>query len=258
MLESKTVLIAGVGSGLGAECARLAIRDGANVVLGARTESQLEAVATEVDPGGGRSAWLRCDIADASDCESLAAAAVEKFGAVDAVVQVAAFEWAFGGLFESDFDAWRTAFDTNVIGAMQLMRAVVPRMKEQGGGSVVLIGSQSMYKPALPQPGYAASKGALLSAMYYLVDEFGPDAIRVNMVVPSWMWGPPVQRFIKGEAKQQGKTPEEVLAAITAKIPLGRMAADEDVAEAVMFFCSDRSQMISGQTLMVNAGEIMR
>ncbi len=76
-------------------------------------------------------------------------------------------------------------------------------MKARGGGAVVLIGSQSMFKPSLPQAGYAASKGALLSAMYYFADELGPDNIRCNMVVPSWMWGPPVEMFVKGQAKQK-------------------------------------------------------
>ncbi len=71
-----------------------------------------------------------------------------------------------------------------------MLRPVATAMKAGGGGSVVLIGSQSMFQPALPQSGYAASKGALLSAMYYLADELGADNIRCNMVVPSWMWGP--------------------------------------------------------------------
>ena len=80
-------------------------------------------------------------------------------------------------------------------------------MKAGGGGSVVLIGSQSMFQPALPQSGYAASKSALLSAMYYLVDELGPDNIRCNMVIPSWMWGPNVEMYVTGTAKQPGRSP---------------------------------------------------
>ncbi len=258
ILQDKTVVITGVGTGLGAEMARLCIRDGANVVLGARTESQLEAVAKEVDPSGERTAWARTDITDVASCEALVATTVERFGALDAIVQVAAFELAFGGLHDSNFEDWRKAFDTNVIGTMQLLQAVAPKMKELGGGSIVLIGSQSMYLPLIPQAGYAASKGALLSSMYYLTKELGPDAIRVNMVVPSWMWGPPVQLWIRGSAKQQGVSEEEVLGEITKNIPLRGIAADEDVAEAAIFLCSDRSRMITGQTLMVNAGEIMR
>ena len=103
---------------------------------------------------------------------------------------MAAYENVWGGLYDLKFEAWRKAFETNVIGALTVIRPVAEAMKAGGGGSVVLIGSQSMFQPALPQGGYAASKSALLSAMYYLCDELGPDNIRCNMVVPSWMWGP--------------------------------------------------------------------
>ena len=258
MLEGKTVIVTGVGAGLGREVACQCARDGANVVLGARTPAQLEAVAKEADSSGERTLTVPTDITQPADCERITAEAVKRFGRVDALVQVAAYENVFGGLADTDFESWRRAFDTNVVGSLQLLRPVAASMKRTGGGSLVLIGSQSMYLPLLPQAGYAASKGALASAMYYLADELGPDKIRVNMVVPSWMWGPPVQMFVKLEAAQQGRSEAEVLADITRKIPLREIAADEDVANAVAFLASDRARMITGQTLLVNAGELMR
>jgi NAD(P)-dependent dehydrogenase (short-subunit alcohol dehydrogenase family) len=258
ILRGKTVIVAGVGSGLGSEVARLCVRDGANVVLAARTEAQLEAVAKELDPTGARAAWSRTDIASADDCQRLVAVAEERFGGADALVQVAAYERVFGGLLETDFDSWRRAFDTNVLGSLQLLRAAVPGMKVRGGGAIVLIGSQSMFLPLMPQMGYAASKGALLSSMYYLAKELGPDRIRVNMVVPSWMWGPPVQGYVSYQAKKRGVPEREVLDGITRGLPLREIAADEDVAEAVVFLASDRARMITGQSLLVNAGEWMR
>jgi NAD(P)-dependent dehydrogenase (short-subunit alcohol dehydrogenase family) len=124
--------------------------------------------------------------------------------------------------------------------------------------SLVLVGSQAMYLPQLPQAGYAASKAGLLSAMYYLAQELGPDKIRVNMVVPSWMWGPPVQAFVKLRAAQEGVPEEEIVAEITGRIPLGEIVPDEDVAEAILWLASERSRGITGQTLMVNGGELMR
>ncbi|MGH0030837.1 MAG: SDR family oxidoreductase [Myxococcota bacterium] len=258
ILEDRTVLVTGVGAGLGAEVARCAVRDGANVVLAARTEAVLEKTAAELDPSGERVAFARTDITDPADCEALVALATKRFGAAHALVQVAAYELAFGGLEDADLEAWQKAFDTNVLGSYKLVRAVAPEMKRAGGGSIVLIGSQSMFVPQLPQAGYAASKGALLSTMYYLADELGKDGIRVNMVVPSWMWGPPVQAYLKFEAKKQGTTEEALLADITSRIPLGEMAADEDVAEAAVFLASERARRITGQNLMVNSGELMR
>lgn len=97
MLDGRTVLVSGVGAGLGREVARGALRDGARVVLAARTESVLESTAKELDPTGERVAWRRADITSAEDCAALAALAGERFGALHAVVQVAAYEGAFGG-----------------------------------------------------------------------------------------------------------------------------------------------------------------
>lgn len=258
ILEGKTVLVTGVGTGLGREVAEVALRDGANLVIAARTQSTLTQTAKELDPSGGRVAFAATDINDAQACEALVAVARERFGGVDALVQVAAFELSFGGLHDTDFESWRKAFETNVLGALTMIRAVHPEMKRGGGGSIVLIGSQSSFLPAMPQAGYAASKGALLSAMYYLTQELGPDDVRVNMVVPSWMWGPPVEAFLQGKAKGEGRTLEEVRDEITRGFPLRRMTEDGEVAEAVAFFASDRARAITGQYLLVNAGEHMR
>jgi NAD(P)-dependent dehydrogenase (short-subunit alcohol dehydrogenase family) len=243
---------------LGREVARLALRDGARVVLAARTESVLEQAAQELDPSGERVAFTRADITSAEDCEALTAVAVERFERIDAMVQVAAYEGAFGGLHDADFERWRQSFEINVLGSMTLIRAIAPRIKSAGGGSVVLIGSQAMYQRQMPHAGYAASKGALLSSMYYLAHELGADRIRVNMVVPSWMWGPPVQAYVKVQAKTEGRPESAIVEDITSRIPLGEIVPDEDVAEAAVFLASERARCITGQTLMVNGGEMMR
>src|SRR3974390_568337 len=142
ILEEKTVLVTGVGKGLGRECAASALRDGANVVVAARTAEALEATAAELDPSGERIAVHPTDITDAESCAALVETATRRFGSVDALIQVAAYENVWGGLYELDFKAWRKAFDTNVLGALTVIRPVATAMKESGGGSVVLIGSQ--------------------------------------------------------------------------------------------------------------------
>ena len=181
-----------------------------------------------------------------------------RFGTVDALIQVAAFEHAWGGLFKTKFDDWRKAFDTNVIGALTLLRPVATAMKAAGGGSVVLIGSQSMFRPQMPQAGYAASKSALLTAMYYLTDELGPDNIRCNMVIPSWMWGPPVEMLVTGRAAHEGRSEADVLNDIVGDFPLRRMTEDGEVADVAAFFASDYAKAVTGQYLLVNSGELLR
>src|SRR5213080_1766244 len=231
LLEGKTVIVTGVGAGLGRECAAGALREGANVVIAARTKEALDSAAAELDPDGKRVAAQPTDITDADACAALVDVAMARFGSVDALIQVAAFEYVFGGLRDSNLDDWRKAFETNVLGALTVLRPVADAMKQSGGGSVVLIGSQATFKPNLPQAGYAASKGALLSAMYYLADELGADNIRCNMVVPSWMWGPAVKGFVEGKAKHKGVPVDEVVHEIVGKFPLRRMTEDAEVAD---------------------------
>lgn len=258
ILDGKTVVVVGAGPGLGAEVARGAVRDGARVVLAARTPAKLEQLAAELDPAGERVACVPADVTDEAACEALAAATSERFGAVHGVVQVAALDAVFGSVRDGKLDDWRTTFETNTLGPVRLARAFAPRLAEAGGGSLVWIASQAMRVPTTDQPAYAASKGALHTAMFYMVRELGPDRIRVNLVVPTWMWGPPVEAYVSFKAQKEGRSSEEVVAEITARMPLGEIPADEDVAEAVLFLWSDRARMITGQTLYVNAGEFMQ
>jgi NAD(P)-dependent dehydrogenase (short-subunit alcohol dehydrogenase family) len=199
------------------------------------------------------------DITDQEQCDALMAAAAKRFGSVDAVVQVAALDTLFGNLESTTAEDLGKAVAVNVAGAIQIARAAVPHMENAGGGSIVLIGTQSMWHPpTFPQLAYASSKGGLLSAMYHLVRELGPKKIRVNMVVPTWMWGPPVEMFVRMESKRRGVSEEEVIESITQNMPLGEIPKDDDVANACIFFCSDHSRMITGESLLVNAGEILR
>jgi len=259
ILESKTVVVTGVGPGLGREVAQVSLRDGANVVVGARNALKLEKIATDLEPSGERIAYVRTDITDSASCDALMKAAEERFGGVDAVVQVAALDTLFGSLQSTSIEDWQASMTTNVIGTLQLVRSAVEPLKRRGGGSIVLIGSQSMWDPPkMPQIAYASAKGALASAMLHITHELGPEKIRINMVIPTWMWGPPVEGFVKWQSQERDLPEEEIVGEITSRMPLGEIPADEDVAEAVAFFCSDRSRMITGQTLLVNAGELLR
>jgi NAD(P)-dependent dehydrogenase (short-subunit alcohol dehydrogenase family) len=258
ILAGKTVVVSGVGPGLGGEIARCTSRDGANVVVAARNAGKLEKIAAQLDPSGQRVASHAFDITDAAACDGLVAFAEKRFGGVDALVQVAALDAVFGTLETTTADDWRRVMEVNVIGTTQLCRSAVPAMRRRGGGSIVLIGSQSYaHPPDTPQLAYASSKGALMSAMYQMAEELGKDRIRVNTVVPTWMWGPPVEGYVKWQAKERGVSEAEVKAGIAARFPIGEIPADDDVAEVVTLFCSDRMRMVTGQFLRVDGGEKM-
>jgi NAD(P)-dependent dehydrogenase (short-subunit alcohol dehydrogenase family) len=257
ILEGKTVIVSGVGPGLGREIGVAAARDGAEVMLAARTEANLIKAAEEIDPTGQRVAWQVTDVTDPAQCDRLAQATVDRFGKIDAVVNNAALDAVFGGLEDADFSVWRSTMEINLIGSLQLSQSALPSLKKQGG-SIVFIGSQAMYWSQVPQAAYAASKAALIGAISHLAVELGPYKIRVNTVVPSWMWGPPVEMYVNMTARSQNVPPQQVIDGIAATMPLKEIPTDGDVAEAVIFFASDRARMITGQSLLVNAGQYIR
>ncbi|MCX5333385.1 SDR family oxidoreductase [Streptomyces sp. NBC_00140] len=259
LLTGKTVVVSGVGAGLGHQVAAAVVRDGGNAVLGARTEANLAKSAAEIDPDGAHTAYRPTNITDEQQCVALAELAGERFGRIDAVVHVAAWDSYFGGIEDADFTTWQSVIDVNLLGSLRMTRACLPALK-RCGGSVVFIGTQSsVAAPSqVRQAAYAASKGALTSAMYSLARELGPHRIRVNTVLPGWMWGPPVQAYVQFTAHTEGVEESEVLVRLTERMALPDLATDGDVADAAVFLASDRARAITGQSLLVNAGELMR
>jgi len=259
LLTGRTVVVSGVGAGLGHQVAAAVVREGGNAVLGARTEAQLAKSARDIDPDGARTAHLSTDITDEGQCVRLAELAVSRFGGIDAVVQVAAWDSYFGGVEDADFETWRSVMDVNLLGTLRMTRACLPALKE-GGGAVVFIGTQSaVAAPSqVKQAAYAASKGALTSVMYSLARELGPHRVRVNSVLPGWMWGPPVEAYVRFTAQAEGVPETAVLERLTRRMALPELATDGDVADAAVFLASPRARAITGQSLLVNAGELMR
>ncbi len=258
-LDSKTIIVAGTGPGLGRETALASYRQGANVVIVARTAAKLDAIAQEVDATGERVAKVTADITDEGDCHAIIQAAVDRFGSVDGIVNVAVRSGDQGGLqLAGDFSAWRETFEVNVFGTMRLIQFALDELKKSKG-AVVMVNAQTYHAPppGQIQIAYASSKAALTGAMRHLAAEIGPDGIRVNEVTPGWMLGPPVEHYIERTATERGVDPGTVLAELTAQWPLRRMATDGDVAEAIAFLLSERAAGITGQTLMVNAGHVM-
>lgn len=257
ILQGRTVLVTGVGPGLGRSCVRLALRDGANVVAVARNAERLAAIAAEFDPAGERVVALPGDVTDQRSCEDAAEAAVRRFGALHAVVNVAALDTRHGAFDRLSDEDWSANLTVNVLGAVHVVRAAVPRLRASGGGALVLIGSQASLRPvaAVPQSAYGAAKAALLSLARDLAEELGPSKIRVNTVIPTWMWGPNVELYCRWQSGVRGIAAGEVKREIEQSMALREMPTDSDVAEAAVFLASQRARMITGQSLLVNAGD---
>jgi len=255
-LDGKTILVSGVGPGLGSETARIALREGANVVAAARQIDRLRGICAELDPSGDRIEAVQADILDPASCASLVDAVLARFGKLDGIVHVAALDAVFGMLEGADLEEWRRTYEMNVFGSMQLVQAAIPALKD-GGGSVVFIGTQSTDLPRVPQFAYASSKSALRTLGRLLAVELGPSGVRVNNVIATWMWGPPVQMYVQMTAQSRDVDEQVVIDEIASNMALRVIPEDDDVAEMSCFLMSDRARMVTGQTIWVNAGEFI-
>lgn len=256
LLKDKRCIVSGIGPGLGKEIAMAFAREGADIALGARTESYLDEVRGEIEALGRRAVHVRTDITDQAQCDALVQATVEAFGGVDVLVHNAFAPDVFQPFEDVDLAAWRQIMDVNLFGSLQLTKSVIPHMKAQASGSIVFVNSMIMRKVLPLQGGYATSKGALMTAAQVLAKELGPHKIRVNSIVPGWMWGPGVQMYTEMLAAGSGRTAQDHYDEIAAEIPLGEIPPDDDCANAAVFFASDLSSVITGQSLDVNGGEV--
>jgi NAD(P)-dependent dehydrogenase (short-subunit alcohol dehydrogenase family) len=256
ILADRVCVVSGVGPGLGRQVALAAARQGADVVLAARRHQVLASVAGEVEALGRRALAVPTDVTDKNQCQNLAAAAMAEFGRVDAAVNNVYTEDVFQSFRRVDLDQWRRLVEVNLFGNLQVTQALVEPMRDGGGGAVVFVNSMVVRKPTMLQGGYAIAKGGLLTAARVLASELGRHGIRVNSVLPGWMWGPQVEMFVKMSADRRGVPEEAVIDEITGNMALGSIPSDEEVAGAVVFLASPLSSGITGQTLDVNGGEV--
>lgn len=248
--------MAGVGAGTGKAIALACAREGADLVLACRTETVANEVAREIERAGARAVAVLADITAAADRERIVKAADDAFGGVDVLVNNAFATGRPGPIEGADLaKTWRTPFEVNFFGSMLMAQAVLGSMKRRGRGSIVMLGTLASRRPEPGFAGYGASKAALLAAARSLAVELGPHAIRVNTVVPGAIDGPHLRLHFKNEAARLGQTEEDVYRRFAARGALAHVATPEEVASAVLFFASDLSSAITGQSLDVNCGE---
>ncbi len=254
LLEGKVALVSGVGPGMGRDIALQLAEHGADVVLGARTAANVDAVADEVTALGRTAVRTQLDITDADACAAAVAAGVDAFGHIDILVNNAFHDGDFKLFEKADFDSWRTTMDVNFWGTLQLTQAVVPVMKQQHDGRIVMINSMSAVRTEPRYGAYAASKSALATAVKTLARELGQYGIRVNGVHPGYIWSDKVEWYIKYLADKEAITYEEKKAHLEGETCLGYLPHSSEIAGSVVFFASDLSKPVTGQALGVNAG----
>lgn len=257
ILTDEVVVVTGIGAGMGAKLSARIAAEGGRVVMVSRSAEVMEGVRKEIEATGGQALCVPANVVKDEDCARVAAAAVDRFGAITGLVNSAYAHPGFHDLLDTPDKLLRRAMDVSFFGALAMTRAVVPHMKTAGHGSIVNVGTMTTRKPMRGEGGYAAAKAAMGNASQMLALELGEHNIRVNQAVMGWLDGPGVQLYLQMTADEKGITTREVYDDIASRNPLGRIPTDDACAKAVLFLLSDYASEITGAVLDVNGGEYM-
>jgi len=269
-LAGKVALITGAGrkGGIGAAVALRLAQDGADIVVadlcapptdlphaGNGQWEELAAVAGEVQALGMRSLPLRVDISNAASVQAMIAQMKEVFGRLDILVNNAGVAVGPAAVMRMADEAWRRTLEINATGTFLCCKYALPLMQAAGrGGRVVNMASIAAERPKPFVSAYAASKAAVLALTRSLAQEVAALGITVNAVLPGDVDTAMKQWGLLLEAQAMGRPYDEVVAAAVARIPLGRLATPEDVADLVAFLASDGAAFITGQAYNITGG----
>jgi 3-oxoacyl-[acyl-carrier protein] reductase len=245
-LAGKVAIITGAASGIGLAAARRFVQEGARVVIVDLDEHNVEQVVRNLG-----SEWAIGFVADVTHAESivnLVATTVERFGKVDIYYNNAGIPMAATPVEDVDLATWQRILAVNTTAIFLAAKAVVPQMKKQGGGSIIVTASTSGIRPRPGLSAYATSKGAAIMLTKALAIELAPANIRVNAICPVAANTPMLEHF------GFGATREEAVKRFVASIPLGRLAEADDIAMAAVYLASDETRTVTGITLEVDGG----
>ena len=246
-IAAKRVFISAAAGGIGRAIADRFLEAGARVCVCDVDKAAL----AQLDSADGISGAC-ADVGDWEQIQAAFHAAARELGGLDVLVNNAGISGPTASAEEIAPADWRRTIDVNLNGAFYCARLAIPLLKASGGGSIINIASTAgLYGYPLRSP-YAASKWALIGLTKTLAMELGPSGIRVNAVCPGTVEGPRIDNVIAAKAAARGVSADEIRAAYRGKSSLRTLIAAHDIAETVLFLCSDSGARISGQALAVD------
>jgi NAD(P)-dependent dehydrogenase (short-subunit alcohol dehydrogenase family) len=254
VLENKIVVISGVGPALGTTLAKRCAKAGADLVLAARTVERLEDVAKDVTDIGRRAIVVGTDITDEAAVNNLVDQTLEAYGRVDVLINNAFRVPSMKPFANTTFDHMRDAIELTVFGALRMIQGFTPALAESKG-SVVNVNSMVVRHSQAKYGAYKMAKSALLAMSQTLATELGEQGIRVNSVLPGYIWGGTLKGYFEHQAGKYGTSVDDIYNAAAAGSDLKRLPTEDEVASAILFMASDLSSGITGQALDVNCGE---
>jgi len=239
-LHGKVAIVCGAASGIGAAVAQRFADEGASVLACG--------VPTPPQPG-----TLPCDVTDDTQVRAVVDAALARHGRIDVLVNAAGVVAADAAASIADA-TWARLHEVNLGGTMRFMRAVLPVMLAQGGGSIVNIASVAAFNAGADAASYAASKAGVVALTRSAAQAYGTRGVRVNALCPGWVDTPMAAREMDDLAQALGISASEARARTTARIALARMARPEEMAAACLFLASDEASFVTGAALVADGG----
>lgn len=245
-LTNKVVIITGASSGIGYATSKLFAREGAKVVVAARRQPEQDALVEEITGTGGHAVALAGDVQNEAFAQALVELAKAHFGGLDVAFNNAGTTGAMGATTDVSLLEWEETISTNLTSAFLGAKYQIPAMLERGGGSLIFTSTFVGYTVGLPgMAAYAASKAGLIGLTQALASEFGPQAIRVNALLPG------------GTDTAMGRAfanTAEALAFVQSLHALKRMASPDEIAQSALYLASDASSFTTGTALLADGG----
>jgi 3-oxoacyl-[acyl-carrier protein] reductase len=258
-LAGRSCAVTGSSRGIGLAVAERLCHEGARVLLIARSGGALEAAVARCVEGGGEAEGLTLDVTAQDAGERLVAAAEERFGALDILVNNAGTANR-RSLEDVTDEEWMDAWQINVMAPMRAMRAAIPAMVERGWGRVVNVCSSAGKRPTVGTPEYSVAKAAELSLSRVYAEVYAKRGVLVNAICPgpvrSKMWMEPGGLLDQTRESGGFTSREEALEAIGSGRPIGRLADTGEIANAIVFLCSERTSYVAGAAWSVDGGSV--
>ncbi|MGD0812021.1 MAG: glucose 1-dehydrogenase [Verrucomicrobiota bacterium] len=249
--ENKVALVTGAGSGLGLATAKLFAQSGAAVILADWNEKSVRSAADELKTQGQKALAICCDVSDDSQVEAMVAQTVAAFGRLDAAYNNAGIQNVLAEAADQTREDFDRVTGINLRGVWSCMKFELQQMRKQGSGAIVNCSSLGGLVGGAERGIYHAAKHGVLGLTKSAALEYAARGIRINAVCPGLIWTPMADQMV---ASGQG----EALNAMLKSIPMGRHGRPEEIAEAVLWLCSQAASYVTGQSISVDGGFTMR
>lgn len=250
LLAGKRALVTGGASGIGRATAELFAREGARVVVMDIDRASAEAVVTGIVKEGGEAIVFSGDVSTSKDCRAAIDGIVERFGGIDILANVAGIIHRHT-VVDFPEEEWDREIAVNLRSVFLLSKYAIPKMVEQGGGSIVNVSSSLGVSGGPREAAYCASKAAVVNLTKAMAIDHSGQGIRVNCVLP----GGTETEMLLAEARQLGQSADQVRADWSAR-PIGRVAKPIEIANAVLFMASELGSYATGSILAVDGGRL--